>query len=170
MNIRLLPISLTDASTIAKWKADKELSKLILSHFSPITANEAELWITKNTLDPNQRLFGIYVYGRLLIGIARLMFIDIDARTAELGIYIGNNEYRGLGLGKTALKNLLNMAFQELNLNKIYLKVREDNLSACKLYTSLGFQIEGCLKEHFQENHVFKNHNILCMAIFNNKN
>lgn len=173
MKIELLNINFNDAPIIAEWKRDKELSASIMSNYSPITNKEAKAWIEKNTQDSNQRLFGIYYSdendnkNKELQGVIRLMFIDYEAKTAELGIYIGNTNNRGKGVGKSSLILLLSYGFEQMKLNKIYLKVREDNQPAINLYKNLGFEIEGVLQEHFKENDTFLGNNILCMAIFN---
>lgn len=173
MDLTIESLSKKDASKIAEWKSDKELSKLIMSNYSKVSVEEAEEWIERNTSDKNQRLFGVFIKKnntqKEAIGISRLMFIDFDAKTCELGMYIGNQNYRGYGLGKKALKLTLDFAFKNMRMNKVYLKVREDNIGAVKLYKKVGFKQEGVLREHFNENDSFDNNNILLMALFNKR-
>lgn len=168
-SIKLKTLSIADAGKISEWKSDRELSELILSDFSKQSKDKSEKWIIDNTKDPNQRLFGLFFNGSELIGIGRLMFIDFTCKTCELGIYIGNKNHRGLGLGKKSLKLLISHAFVDLGLRKINLKVREDNIVAVELYKKLGFISEGKLNEHFISNGKFKNNNILLMALFNGR-
>lgn len=168
-NIKLKTLNIAHADEITEWKSDRELSELILSDFSKTSKDESEKWISKNTSDPNQRLFGLIINESELIGIGRLMFIDFTAKTCELGIYIGNKNHRGLGLGKSFLNLLVSHAFINLGLRKINLKVREDNFNAVSLYEKLGFINEGKFNEHFVSNEKFKNNNILLMALFNGR-
>lgn len=162
-----------DAPQIQEWKSDIELSQLILSTYQKISIKDSENWIKKNSSDAKQKLYGIFLKKdrkpRKLIGITRLMFIDNDAKTCELGMYIGDLSYRGKGFGKKALVLTLNIAFKKLYLNKVYLKVREDNLGAINLYENLGFEKEGKLKEHYATKKGYSNNNIILMALFNEK-
>ena len=166
-------LNVNDANKIVEWKNDKSLSDLILSDYSIITLEEAEGWIVRNVNDTKQRLFGIYVQKdgmkREIVGVSRIMFIDFHSGVAELGLYIGNKRNRGKGIGKQSLLDTIDYAFNELSLNKVFLKVKEDNIAAIQLYTKCNFVIEGKLKEHFIIDDSFSNNNLLIMSKFNNK-
>ena len=43
---------------------------------------------------------------------------------------------------------LLDIAFNEMGLHKVYLNVLDNNFRAIKLYEKLGFKLEGEFKEH----------------------
>jgi len=82
-----------------------------------------------------------------------------------LFIAIGEDEYRGKGIGKTAMKWIIDFGFNKLKLHKINLGVIKDNLLAVKLYQSLDFVIEGEMKDEVWCNGKF--YDFLSMAIFN---
>ncbi|NQY10996.1 MAG: GNAT family N-acetyltransferase [Flavobacteriales bacterium] len=167
MNIELRDIALADANRIAEWKSDAELSEQIMSNFQLTSVTMATEWIKINTAHTGQLLKGIYAElqdGFKLIGVSRLMFIDVESRNAELGIYIGDNKYQGKGIGEKALGATLEMGFKELELLKIYLKVASKETRAIGLYSKLNFKIEGCLKDHYYSNGVFQK--IIFMALF----
>jgi len=167
MKVVLDKMKSEDANLIAKWKSNPVLSGQIMSDFNTTTVEQARDWININTNDPNQRLLGIYFEiesKKVLLGVARLMFIDFVTRIAEFGIYIGDNNYRNMGVGKEALDRTLEIGFIELNLNKIFLKVNAQNTPAINLYKSRKFIIEGRLKEHYWNVSQFDD--VLYMAIF----
>lgn len=172
IEVYLDKIKKCDANKIVEWKSDKELSEMILSKPVNISTFEAEKWIEKNSNDNNQKLFGIYINKKdnhsEIVGITRLMFIDFDSGVAELGIYIGNKEIRGQGVGTNSLKKTLEYAYNVLLLNKVFLKVREDNDAAIILYLKHSFVVEGKLKEHFKRNDSFEGNNLLIMSRFKN--
>ena len=56
---------------------------------------------------------------------------------------IGDKENRGKGLGSFAVKEMLNHAFNNLNLQRVELSVLEYNKVAIHLYEKSGFKIEG---------------------------
>jgi diamine N-acetyltransferase len=54
------------------------------------------------------------------------------------------------GLGRRVLKELVRIAFRELNAHRLFLDVYDDNARARHLYESLGFQYEGVMREAAQ--------------------
>ena len=92
MEIRLKEINYSAASYISKWKLGLLPFKKIDEKKEKINLKEAEKWIDINSSDKNQVLRGIFLIKenkKILIGLARLMFIDYKSKVAELGIYIG---------------------------------------------------------------------------------
>lgn len=167
--INIKQILLKDLIKIIKWKNSQTLSNQIMSQKKQIDLETAKKWLKNNSTDKNQWFKGIYIEDKkndLLIGIVRLMFIDFKAKTTELGIYIGDTNYHGRGIGKQALKIILNEAFSTLNLDKVYLRVTESNYRAISLYESLGFVCEGRLKNHFFNDKEEKFENVLYLSLF----
>lgn len=157
-----------DLEYIYKWKNDWGLAELIKAYPLPIARYEIQEWVKKNHSDKNQIFLGIYLKDYVsIIGVIRLKYIDWISRNAELGIYIGEDKYRGRGLGKEALKLLLKYAFQEINLHKISLTVLEYNANAIKLYKSCGFTQEGLLREQFWVNGKYEN--VFLMGLLRNE-
>ena len=74
------------------------------------------------------------------IGFTGLSHIDEVKKTAEVFILIGDDEYRGKGIGKESMKYLIDYAFQTLNLSSLYLEVHKLNVPAMNLFLDLGFQ------------------------------
>ena len=74
-----------------------------------------------------------------IIGAAWLE--NITQNDATMGIYIALANYRGKGIGSEVIKILIGMAFKEINLKKLYLNVRENNINAIRCYEKCGFKI-----------------------------
>jgi RimJ/RimL family protein N-acetyltransferase len=75
------------------------------------------------------------------IGFMGLSNIDGVKRTAEAFILIGEDDRRGHGIGKEAMRYLISYAFSELKLGSVYLTgVKKSNAPAINLYRGLGFQ------------------------------
>jgi len=81
------------------------------------------------------------------IGIVSLINIDYKNRNAECIIDIGEKEYWGKGYGSEGLKLLLDYAFYEMNLHRVYLKVFSFNDKAISLYNKIGFIQEGSSRQ-----------------------
>jgi RimJ/RimL family protein N-acetyltransferase len=67
-------------------------------------------------------------------------------RSADIGIRIGEEKYRGLGYGKEALAIGLNYCWHHLNLERVGLVVFRNNARAINAYEAAGFRKEGVLK------------------------
>lgn len=74
---------------------------------------------------------------------------DIDRRhnKAEYGIFIGEPEARGRGVGTAAARLMLRYCFEEEGLHRVYLRVLADNNQAIRSYEKAGFVKEACLKD-----------------------
>lgn len=74
---------------------------------------------------------------------------DIDRRhnKAEYGIFIGEPEARGRGIGTAAAKLMLDYCFREERLHRIYLRALSGNRQAIRSYEKAGFVREACLKD-----------------------
>ena len=78
-----------------------------------------------------------------LIGAIGLEDINYINRTAILGIFIGDKNYRDKGYGTEAIRLLLDYGFNYMNLNNIKLDVIEFNERAIKCYEKCGFKEYG---------------------------
>ncbi len=99
------------------------------------------------------------------IGFVGLSNISKQNRNADLFIEIGEDEYRGKGIGKIAMNWIIEYGFNKLKLHKINLGVIKKNIPAVTLYKALGFVIEGNMKEEVFYNGEF--YDFLSMAMFN---
>lgn len=55
---------------------------------------------------------------------------------------------KGSGYGRETMNALIKYAFEELNMNKVWLEAYTDNKVGRNLYESLGFHIDGILRQH----------------------
>ena len=83
--------------------------------------------------------FIIFLNGEA-VGSVYLRDIDLDTKEAEYGIFIGEEGARGKGVGTKSAKLILKYAFEELGLEKIFLRVFKDNPSAVRSYEKAGFK------------------------------
>ena len=96
----------------------------------------------------NQVDFEIHdLESKKLIGHCGLYYINWISRHAEFTIYVGDMKYRSGGRGSDALRTLFKYGFEELNLNKIWCEVYDNN-KAIDIYKHLGFTHEGTLRNH----------------------
>ncbi len=70
-----------------------------------------------------------------------------ENHSAEIGIYIGEPELHGKGLGADAVVTFLRFLFDVKNLHRVGLSVSADNRRAVACYERCGFKHEGALRE-----------------------
>ena len=151
-----------------KWLNDPRINKFIGDVLGQKTNLQKEkMWFANYQKTKNKFFFTICDDLRP-IGFIGLSNISKQNKNADLLIVIGENEYRGKGNGKIAMSWIINYGFTKLKLHKINLGVVEKNFPAIKLYQSLGFVVEGKMKDEVC--HKGKFYNFLSMAIFNSDN
>lgn len=139
------PLSSKDQEQVRIWDKDSEVSKY------------REIFDFKKTELKNIS-FGIYDKTSLkLIGDIGISKIDLKNNHAEIGMTIGDKNFWGKGYGTDLVKTILKFCFKELNLNKVYLDVWEENERAIGCYLKCGFKKDGVLREHVFRDGVYHN-------------
>lgn len=102
--------------------------------------------------------FGIYDQKSLnLIGDIGISLIDLKDKHAEIGMTIGDKNYWNKGYGTDLVKTILRFCFKELDVNKVYLDVWEENKRAIKCYLKCGFKKDGVLRDHVFRDGIYHN-------------
>jgi RimJ/RimL family protein N-acetyltransferase len=97
--------------------------------------------------DPSRVMLAVRLRGDpKLIGYVAIQNISAVHRSADIGIRIGEEKYRGRGYGKQALRIALDYCWDHLNLERVGLVVFRHNARAINAYQAVGFKKEGLLK------------------------
>jgi RimJ/RimL family protein N-acetyltransferase len=150
--VYLRPFELDDLPTLLIWINDPEL-RPFLSRTFPINESKEREYIEKLSCGPDQFAFLICdAKSNRRLGCCGLHGIQWPCRSAELGIFLGEEKSRGAGMGSEVFELLLEYAFQRLNLHRCWLQVYANNLRAIRCYERLGFVAEGADREaHFAD-------------------
>lgn len=129
-----------DIENKVKWINDPENNEFL--HYDiPLSVEKTTEWFeNKNN---NSRADMLVEYNGIPVGLIGLVSIDKNHNKAEFYISMGEGSFKRKGIATRATRLVLNYAFCELKLNKVYLNVDEENLLACKLYEKVGFKCEG---------------------------
>ncbi len=152
-----------DLKRCLKWVNDSEVTKDMGTSF-PKSMHEEERWYEGIQKSEKRKIFAIQA-GKRYIGNISLENIDYRNRKATLGIMIGELGYWNRGYGTDAIKTSLSLAFNEMNLHKVYLYVFPSNKRAIRCYKKCGFEKEGLVRDH-----VFKQgkyQDLLVMSVIN---
>jgi RimJ/RimL family protein N-acetyltransferase len=146
--VELAPVELEkDLPLWEKWDHDSDYQRqLNISPARQTSTSSMKEWFEKEY--DNCALFSIReLKENKTIGFVELDGYEWTARTAWVGIAIGEEEYRGKGYGSDAMMLLLKFAFRALNMHRVNLNVFEFNKRAIRSYEKCGFKYEGTSRE-----------------------
>lgn len=145
--VALCPLREQDSPILHTWINDRELV-VLSAPYEPVSEQEHRAWFERVQRKPDAVIFGIRLRETdELIGSCQLNTIHPVHRNAELQIRLGETSARGRGLGREATLLLLEFAFADLELHRVYLHVFAGNAAARQMYARAGFREEGCLSE-----------------------
>jgi RimJ/RimL family protein N-acetyltransferase len=99
-------------------------------------------------------VFAIRIDGQVC-GLVNIDGLDYPNSHAEIGIAITDRMRRGQGLAAEALRVLLDFAFGELNLQRIWCRIISGNEPSIRLFSQAGFKPEGVLRRHVRRSGEF---------------
>ncbi|MDY6945386.1 MAG: GNAT family protein [Pseudomonadota bacterium] len=133
-----------DVPIINRWRADAALVGNLGSAFRYVGSAVDEKWFDNYLASrANNVRLAISSEDGVLIGAVYLLGIDWVHRHAEFSIWIGDASVQRRGAGETATRGMLNHAFGDLNLERVWLTVLPHNEPAIRLYRKVGFREEG---------------------------
>ncbi|HHX37636.1 MAG TPA: GNAT family N-acetyltransferase [Clostridiaceae bacterium] len=91
------------------------------------------------------------------MGLINFDNMDWQNRNAEIGIGLANKRHRGKGYASEAMGLLIEYGFDEIGLHRIYARVIDGNKASHSLFSRLGFQQEGLLREHVFRHGQYRN-------------
>jgi RimJ/RimL family protein N-acetyltransferase len=145
--IGLFPLRSIDAPVLLEWINDRD-QVLRNAPYKPVSESAHYAWFEAVQKRTDMTMFGIRVLETdKLIGTCQLRGIDSVHRNAELQIRIGDVGSRGVGYGTEAVRLLLEFAFVDLNLHRVFLHAFATNVAAIRVYEKVGFVREGVLRQ-----------------------
>jgi len=164
--IRLRALKRDDLPLFVEWLNDREVTQGIMQYL-PFSIEDEEAWyegMKKKPLEERPLVIEILTEdGWEPIGNCGLFNINWRIREGEFGIVIGAKDHWNKGYGTEALQVIIKHGFNTLNLNRISLRVFENNPRAIRAYEKAGLVHEGKLRQgHYQNG---KYINVLLMSI-----
>lgn len=148
--IRLRGNERSDLPKFVEWLNDPDVRRT-LSMSLPISLAAEEQWFENMLKRPSEeQSLGIEIKdgdGWRLIGNCGIFDINWRARSAEVGLFIGDKSCWNKGYGTEVMRLLLRHGFETLNLNRIFLRVDAANLGGIRAYEKAGFVHEGRFRQ-----------------------
>ncbi|MHC1750268.1 MAG: GNAT family N-acetyltransferase [Cellulosilyticaceae bacterium] len=158
MEVYLKDMGREDVEYINKWRKNKNLIARIGGNFRYVNLEADMQWFEDymNNRKTQVRCMICIKETNEIVGGISLFPIDYMNQKAEFHILIGEEAWWGKGVGEASTRLMLEHGFKNLNLNRIYLTVLEDNIAALKLYEKVGFIKEGREEAYLYKDGKFK--------------
>jgi RimJ/RimL family protein N-acetyltransferase len=148
LDVHLRPLVIGDLSRILEWSRDEAFC---LANSWPVglPAEQLQDWFVRYLNNPPVDLVrkGILL-SEQLVGFVDLRELNPLEQRARLRIAIGEEAYRGQGVGYAAGLKILHHGFEELGLWRITAEIHGSNIRMRNLVEKLGFVQEGVLRQH----------------------
>ena len=149
--VRLRPVQRRDLERIRSFRADPFLRAAILAEGPPETSEQHEAWFEGLGRSAEQRIFAIAAVATdEVVGACGLYQLRPDHGHAEWGFYLGDVSTRMSGAGVEAELALLDFAFEEEGLSRLWCRVLASQDRVVSMHRRFGFQVEGTLRRHFR--------------------
>lgn len=145
--IYLRPITVEDTDLVVGWRNDDKVVRNFI-YRKPISREEHLNWIEHKVA--TGKVVQFIICDKLTdkpLGVVYIQNIEEEHLKAEEGIFLGEKEAYGRGIGTEAAKLMVQYAFEELGLHKLSARVLAYNVASCKMHESAGYQQEACFKQ-----------------------
>lgn len=145
--IKIRKIDDSDTNSILKWRNSQHVMNVFIDR-NPLTEQTHLLWLENYVKTGKVAQYIAYDEdNKVDFGSVYLRDIDHKNKKAEFGIFIGEKEYIGRGVGSEITRQLVNKGFNELGLNRIYARILKYNDASYNMFIKLGFKKDAVLRE-----------------------
>lgn len=150
-----------DVDAIVKYGNNPNVSLQLTDRFPyPYTREDAEAWVDFARDQDPETLFAIDNGRELIGGIGLIPQDDVYSRSAMLGYWLGES-FWNLGIASLAVRAIVDWAFAELDLIRIFAFVFESNTASTRVLEKTGFTLEGTMRRA-----VFKRGRLMDQALY----
>ena len=130
------PLALKDIDTIATWLADPKVAEAVLEErISAATQRRQLKKLLSLTAHDDGECGMVIEYKNSIVAFAHYMWINWVSRTAEIDICIDPTRTQKAFLTASILPCVANIAFSNLNLEKVFSFIYSDNPESLRLLT-----------------------------------
>lgn len=147
--VTLVPLSIAHLDHVMEWVNDRDVVQYFAARQTDITKAEELKYLKQLVGSETDRAFSIITKEGVYVGQCSINQIHWPSRNGRLFVVIKKNA-QGNGYGPAAVQALLDLAWTEMKLHKVFLIVRSDNREAQARYLKLGFNFEGLLRDEYR--------------------
>ncbi len=146
---------------LLEWRNSENVRKYFI-HDDIITKEEHSLWIA-SVKKGDIKAYVVY-YDDIAVGLVYLPKIFSKHKTAEIGLYIYDERFKKKGIAQKAYEDLINMAFNQFGIEKLFCKIISTNVASVNLHKKIGFKEEGLLKKDIVKSDGLR-HDVILMGL-----
>lgn len=147
MQLRLVPLSVEHLPHVMTWVNDREVMQYFANRQTDIGEDEERRYLASLIASKTDRAWSIFD-DDTYVGQCSINQIYWPAKNGRVFLAL-RRAMQGQGYGPRALEALVRLAWDELELHKLWLIVRRDNKKAQAMYVRLGFEFEGVLTDEY---------------------
>jgi len=145
--VRLERLSEHTIELLRNWRNQDHVRSQM--EFQQVISEEQQIaWFRTIKESPTFIYYIIYV-GQTPIGMIHLSDLDVTKGTGHVGLFIGEPQFMGTGIALGASLLILNIAFDQLKLIKLFAKVKKSNGAVIHYNKVLGFNNAHSLNDGF---------------------
>jgi RimJ/RimL family protein N-acetyltransferase len=153
---------------VMSWFERDDLMKFYTNSKNVITKEGLLSFIKKNEVDKTSYTYGFFdCETDEIIGTIKIGPINLHHKISDLVVLLGNDKYRGKGIATMAIGLGQDLAFNSLDIRKLFGGMYESNIPSIKAYLRAGWIVEGRLSDQYLVND--KSEDRLLVANFNHK-
>lgn len=161
MQIFIRELKETDAPYMLEWMHDQDIQKCFQKNMMSKSIEDVCKFCISSKIPVHPKQFDNLHFAITddsdeYLGTISLKNIDFINSCAEYAISL-RKKAQGKGIAYKATEMILQKAFYEYDLHRVYLNVLSDNTNAIKLYEKIGFDFEGEFRDHLLVNGEYKN-------------
>lgn len=149
---RLRRFSPADMGSLAYHANNANIAVRLQDRFPhPYTEADARQFIEYARSAEMESVFAIEVDGEAAGAVGIMFQQDVYSQSGELGYWLGE-EYWGRGIVSQAVKAMVQHAFGDLRLRRVYARIFSNNIASRRVLEKAGFQFEGMARQAVVKN------------------
>lgn len=153
--VYLRRLELSDAEPMLEWMLEPSIYEKMQYNPKEQSLEKCMEFIKHSWTEKENLHYAITNGEKEYLGTVSLKNVDRVNNNAEFAIAL-HPKAIGKQIASTALRLIMEIAFEELKLNKVYLYVRSDNARAIAFYKKNHLEYEGCFKEQLKIGESYK--------------
>lgn len=151
-----------DAVRMLEWMHDPQTVQHLQKDFAHMTLDDCMRFVAAAQDTGQSMHMSVCDDQDVYQGTISLKNIDLENRNAEYAVSM-HGDAQGKGFAVFGTREILKIAFETLNLEKVYLNVLEDNPRAIRFYEKMNFHREGVFEKHIYQDGRYKDLLWYCM-------
>jgi len=154
IRFKLRPWHISDLESLVKYANNWNISKNLTDRFPfPCTENDGKKFIEMATKQKPTQVFAIDIDAEAVGGIGIHPQEDIHRKNAELGYWLAE-PFWGQGIVSEAIKQMIDFAFANLEIDRIFARPFGFNIASQKVLEKNGFILEAKFEKVLIKNDV----------------